>query len=65
MSTETRELELCGKVEMRIALAKDDKLEPLLKIYLSPLLLKLASEYPAVRNKVGTPRSRDGDSTDD
>lgn len=51
MSTETRELELCGKVEMRIALAKDDKLESLLKIYLSPLLLKLASEYPAVRNK--------------
>ncbi|KAF8866467.1 ARM repeat-containing protein [Acephala macrosclerotiorum] len=52
MSTEARELELCGKVEMRIALAKDDKLEALLKTYLSPLLLKLASEYPAVRNKV-------------
>lgn len=52
MSTEARELELCGKVEMRIALAKDDKLEALLKTYLSPLLLKLGSEYPAVRNKV-------------
>ncbi|KAE8452216.1 hypothetical protein EG329_001683 [Mollisiaceae sp. DMI_Dod_QoI] len=52
MSSEARELELCGKVEMRIALAKDDKLELLLKTYLSPLLLKLGSEYPAVRNKV-------------
>lgn len=39
---------------MRIALAKDDKLESLLKVYLSPLLLKLASEYPSVRNKVPT-----------
>lgn len=55
MSTEGRELELCGKVEMRIALAKDDKLEGLLKTYLSPLLLKLGSEYPAVRNKVRIP----------
>ncbi|KUJ22517.1 ARM repeat-containing protein [Mollisia scopiformis] len=52
MSTEARELELCGKVEMRIALAKDDKLEALLKTYLPPLLLKMASEFPAVRNKV-------------
>ena len=51
-STEARELELVGKVEMRIALAKDDKLESLLKPYLPPLLLKLASEHPAVRNKV-------------
>ncbi|KAH7364484.1 proteasome stabiliser-domain-containing protein [Rhexocercosporidium sp. MPI-PUGE-AT-0058] len=47
-----RELELVGKVEMRIALAKDDKLESLLKPYLPPLLLKLASEHAAVRNKV-------------
>jgi proteasome component ECM29 len=52
MSTEARELELCGKVEMRIALAKDDKLESMLKTYLPPLLLKLASEHVAVRNKV-------------
>ena len=53
MSTEARELELVGKVEMRIALAKDDKLESILKLYLPPLLLKLASDHAAVRNKVG------------
>ncbi|KAK0126145.1 proteasome component M29 [Cadophora gregata] len=47
-----RELELVGKVEMRIALAKDDKLESILKPYLPPLLLKLASDHAAVRNKV-------------
>ncbi|SZF03045.1 unnamed protein product [Blumeria hordei] len=52
MSTEDKELELCGKVEMRIALAKDDKLESILKPYLAPLLLKLASEHVSVRNKV-------------
>jgi hypothetical protein len=51
-STEARELELVGKVEMRIALAKDDKLESTLKPYLAPLLLKLASEHASVRNKV-------------
>jgi proteasome component ECM29 len=51
-STETRELELVGKVEMRIALAKDDKLESILKPYLPPLLLKLASDHQTVRNKV-------------
>lgn len=51
-STEARELDLVGKVEMRIALAKDDKLESMLKTYLPPLLLKLASEHVAVRNKV-------------
>ncbi|KAK6586494.1 hypothetical protein PZA11_001551 [Diplocarpon coronariae] len=51
-TTEARELELVGKVEMRIALAEDDKLESLLKLYLPPLLLKLASEHVAVRNKV-------------
>jgi len=51
-SSETRELELVGKVEMRIALAKDDKLESMLKIYLAPLLLKLGSDYQSVRNKV-------------
>lgn len=51
-STEARELELVGKVELRIALAKDDKLESVLKTYLPPLLLKLGSEHVAVRNKV-------------
>ena len=51
-STEARELDLVGKVEMRIALAKDDKLESMLKIYLSPLLLKLGSDHLSVRNKV-------------
>lgn len=51
-TTEARELELVGKVEMRIALAKDDKLESILKLYLPPLLLKLASEHAPVRNKV-------------
>jgi proteasome component ECM29 len=52
MSTEARELELCGKVEMRIALAKDEKLDSILKPYLAPLLLKLGSDHLAVRNKV-------------
>ncbi|KAI6249762.1 Proteasome component ECM29 [Erysiphe necator] len=52
MSSETRELDLCGKVEMRIALSEDDKLESILKTYLAPLLLKLASEHASVRNKV-------------
>jgi proteasome component ECM29 len=51
-STEARELELVGKVEMRIALAKDDKLESVLKPYLPPLLLKLGSDHQSVRNKV-------------
>ena len=57
--TEARELELVGKVEMKIALAKDDKLESILKIYLPPLLLKLASDHASVRNKVGTQPTRD------
>jgi proteasome component ECM29 len=51
-STEPRELELVGKVEMKIALAKDEKLESILKLYLPPLLLKLVSEHQSVRNKV-------------
>ncbi|KAF2206012.1 ARM repeat-containing protein [Delitschia confertaspora ATCC 74209] len=50
---EARELSLVGKLEMRIALADSDKkLQDLLKTYLAPLLLKLASEHVAVRNKV-------------
>jgi proteasome component ECM29 len=53
-AAEAKELALVGKVEMRIALASSEKkLEDLLKIYLTPLLLKLGSEYVAVRNKVG------------
>lgn len=52
--TAARELELVGKVEMRIALAKDEKLESILKVYLPPLLLKLGSDYEAIRNKVCT-----------
>ncbi|KAK8218585.1 proteasome stabiliser-domain-containing protein [Phyllosticta capitalensis] len=52
-STEARELELIGKVELRIALADSDaKLESLLNTYLPPLLLKLASEHASVRQKV-------------
>ncbi|WEW60337.1 proteasome component M29 [Emydomyces testavorans] len=52
-SIEARELSLISKVELRIALAdSDEKLEALLKTYLAPLLLKLASEHVAVRNKV-------------
>lgn len=51
-STEARELELVGKVELRIALTKDEKLESVLKLYLPPLLLKLGSDHVAVRNKV-------------
>ena len=52
-TAEARELSLVGKVEMRIALAdSDDKLEGLLKTYLAPLLLKLASPYSSVQNKV-------------
>ena len=51
-STEARELSLVEKVEMKIALAKDEKLESILKPYLPPLLLKLASDHQSVRNKV-------------
>ncbi|OJJ47444.1 hypothetical protein ASPZODRAFT_130907 [Penicilliopsis zonata CBS 506.65] len=52
-SQEARELSLIGKVELRIALADTDaKLQGLLQTYLAPLLLKLASESLAVRNKV-------------
>ncbi|KAL8848795.1 MAG: hypothetical protein Q9221_006173 [Calogaya cf. arnoldii] len=50
---EAKELNLVGKVELRIALAESDaKLESILNTYLPPLLLKLASEYLDVRNKV-------------
>ncbi len=49
---EARELGLIGKVEMRIALANDDSLNKTLNTYLAPLLLKLASDFASVRNKV-------------
>lgn len=53
---EARELKLVGNVEFRIASASTDrKLEELLDKFLAPLLLKLASESMAVRNKVATP----------
>ena len=52
-SPEARELTLIGKVEFRIAMAdSDEKLQSLLQTYLPPLLLKLASDSVAVRNKV-------------
>lgn len=52
-SPEQRELSLVGKVEMRIALADTDaKLDSILKTYLAPVLLKLASEFQSVRQKV-------------
>ena len=49
---EQRELALIDKVEMRIALTDDSKLEAVLKTYLPPVILKLKSEQVAVRNKV-------------
>ena len=51
---EARELSLVGKVEMRIALANDVSLSKTLNTYLAPLLLKLASEFVSVRNKVNS-----------
>ena len=49
---EARELGLVGKVEMRIAMANDASLSKTLNTYLTPLLLKLASDSMDVRNKV-------------
>lgn len=50
---EAKELNLVGKVELRLALADSDpKFESLLSTYLAPLLLKLASEHANVRKKV-------------
>lgn len=52
-TAEAKELSLVGKVEMRIAMAPNDfSLEKILNTYLAPLLLKLASEFVSVRNKV-------------
>ena len=53
LTPEERELQLIDKVEMRIALTDDSKLETVLKTYLPPVILKLKSEQLAVRNKVG------------
>jgi proteasome component ECM29 len=48
-----RELQLVDKLELRLALAKDEtKFEALLKTYLCALLLKLKSPHLNVRNKV-------------
>lgn len=53
VSPEQRELTLVGKVEMKIALTDTDtKFEAILKTYLAPLLLKLASPHESVRKKV-------------
>ncbi|KAL8857082.1 MAG: hypothetical protein Q9178_006374 [Gyalolechia marmorata] len=50
---EAKELDLVGKVELRIALTDTDaRLESILNTYLPPLLLKLASDFISVRNKV-------------
>mmetsp|Transcript_3070 Transcript_3070/g.3428 ORF Transcript_3070/g.3428 Transcript_3070/m.3428 type:complete len:1836 (-) Transcript_3070:992-6499(-) len=47
------ELALINKVELRIALAEDDKkFEETLKLYLAPLLLKLGSPYTEVRQAI-------------
>ncbi|KAI5952699.1 ECM29 [Candida jiufengensis] len=48
-----QELSLLNKVELKIALAESDtQLENSLKLYLSPILLKLASPHAEVRNSV-------------
>ncbi|KAM7200222.1 Proteasome stabiliser domain containing protein [Naviculisporaceae sp. PSN 640] len=54
MSTEQKELDLVEKVDFRILgiSNNEEKLQALLKVYLAPLLLKLASEHASVRNKV-------------
>ncbi|KAF2671482.1 ARM repeat-containing protein [Microthyrium microscopicum] len=50
--SEAREVALVEKLEMRIALAQDDKkLQAILLTFLPPLLLKLDSPHLAVRNK--------------
>jgi len=52
-TAEARELSLLDRVELKLALADSEaKLQNILNIYLTPLLLKLASEHVTVRNKV-------------
>lgn len=50
---ETKELALLNKAELRIALTDTDiKLQDILKVYLTPVLLKLASPHTSVHTKV-------------
>ena len=52
-SPEAKELRLVGNVELRLAMiTADGAMEKALNTYLAPLLLKLASEFVSVRNKV-------------
>lgn len=52
-SPEAKELRLVGNVELRLAMIMTDgAMEKALNTYLAPLLLKLASEFVSVRNKV-------------
>ena len=52
-SPEAKELRLVGNVELRLAMiTTDGAMEKALNTYLVPLLLKLASEFVSVRNKV-------------
>ena len=53
VSTESKELELIEKVDLRLALADtSEKFERNLQAFLAPLLLKLASPYHSVRTNV-------------
>lgn len=53
VSTESKELELIEKVDLRLALADtSEKVERNLQAFLAPLLLKLASPYHSVRSNV-------------
>lgn len=48
-----QELSLINKVELRIALAdSDEKFQESLRLYLAPLLLKLASPHQQIRNAI-------------
>ena len=51
--TEASELQLLGRVEMKLALAeKPEEMTQTLSIFLCPVLMKLASKHAATRNKV-------------
>ena len=56
---EQRKLQLVEKLEFRIlgVANQEKKLHDLLQVYLVPLILEVASEYAAVRNRVGTSES--------
>ncbi|SEI31556.1 YALIA101S01e26060g1_1 [Yarrowia lipolytica] len=49
---ETQELQLVNAVDLRITMAKEDKLGETIGVYLVPLLTKLASKNVSVRQKV-------------